>query len=272
MQSQPAPDFRKMTDAAAATWSSGDFNEIGRSLMGVAEALCRDADPRPNERVLDVACGTGNVALVAARRYCEVSGIDIAPNLVDRARLRADAEGTPIDFLVGDAQDLPFEDASFDLVTSTFGIIFAPDQETAAAETLRVCRPGGRIALANWMQEGFGKDFFGAHARHAPPPEDTPSPLDWGREAHLRELFGDGIADLQLQPRVAEVHSRSPAEMVATYERYFGPTIRALERLDRDGAQELRADLERVVEKHNSADDGTVTLRADYLQVMAERA
>lgn len=266
------PDAAALTAAAAATWSSGDFNEIARNLMPVAEDMMRAADPSASARVLDIACGSGNAALVAARRYCTVAGIDIAPNLIDRARARADAEGLEIDFRTGDAQALPFDDGQFDVVASAFGIIFAPDQPRAAAEALRVCRPGGRIVLANWMPEGFGLDFFAAHARHAPPPEGAASPHVWGTEEGLARLFGDALSDCRLERRSCLIFYRSVAHAVDTYAACFGPTIRALERVGPAGAPALRADLGAVVERYNRARDGTVAMAADYLQLVATRA
>jgi SAM-dependent methyltransferase len=236
----PSPDtaqLRALTESGAATWSSGDFNEIARTLMPAAEDLVREADPAPGARLLDIACGSGNVALIAARRFCEVTGIDIAPNLIARARVRAKAEGSTIDFQTGDAQALAFPDGSFDVVTSAFGIMFAPDQPTAAAEALRVCRPGGRIALANWMPEGFGRDFFSAHARYAPPPEGAPSPLVWGTEDGIAALLGDGSSSVDCHRRSTTIYYRSVDHLLQTNACYFGPTIRALERLgDADAA------------------------------------
>lgn len=265
-------ELQALTEVARDTWSSGDFNEIARSTMPVAEDLVRAADPSAAERVLDIACGSGNAALVAARRFSAVSGIDLAENLIERAKLRAAADGSEIDFRAGDAQALPFPDASFDVVLSAFGVMFAPDQQAAANEALRVCRPGGRIVLANWMPRGFGIDFFGAHARHAPPPEGAPSPLAWGNEEHVRELFGDQVSELAVEPRQTVVHLRSVAHGVELYARYFGPTIRALEKVGPEGAPALKADLAAVVEAHNVATDGSVAMRAEYALVTAVRA
>lgn len=272
MSHQARPDIPTLTAAAKALWSSGDFNEIGRSLVPVAEELVRTADPSPGQRVLDIACGSGNVALAAARRYCNVSGIDIAPNLIERARAKAAVDGMEIDFHTADAQDLPFADESFDLVASVFGIMFAPDQPRAASELLRVCRRGGRIALANWMPEGFGIDFFGAHARHAPPPDGMPSPLVWGTEEGLEHLFDGELEDLAVERRTCTVFYRSLEHYLDTHARFFGPTIRALDRVGETGAEALRADIAAVVETYNRATDGTVKLEAEYLQALATRA
>lgn len=266
------PDLREITDRSREVWSSGDFNEIARQTMMVAEDICRAADPRPTEAVLDVACGSGNAALVAARRYCIVSGIDIAENLIDRAQARAAAEGSQIDFRVGDAQDLPYPDARFDVVTSVFGVMFAPDQERAASEMLRVCRPGGRIVVANWMPEAFGGDFFGAHAKHAPPPAGVASPLRWGTEAGVRELLGNQTREIRCKRRAGYAYYRSVEHALELFQNSFGPTIRALKIVGEDGAEALRGDLARVFENYNSAEDGTVVMTTEYLQTLATRA
>lgn len=266
------PDFEAITESGRNTWSSGDFNEIARQTMAVAEDLCRIADPRPTRAVLDVACGSGNAALVAARRYCDVAGVDFAANLIERADARAAAEGLHIDFRVGDAQQLPFPDASFDMVFSVFGVMFAPDQEKAAAELVRVCRPGGAIALANWMPEAFGADFFGAHARHAPPPPAAPSPLRWGTEEGLRELFGGGVSKIDAERNSVFAYYRSVDHAVELFQRYFGPTIRALDVVGDQGAAALRNDLAAVFEKYNRADDGTAVVETEYLRTIAIRA
>jgi SAM-dependent methyltransferase len=266
-----AADFREITERGRETWASGDFNQIARQTMMVAEDICRAADPRPGQKVLDVGCGSGNVALVAARRYAQVAGIDLAENLIDRARQRARAEGSEIDFRTGDAQDLPWPDDSFDVVFSVFGVMFAPDQARAAQEILRVCRPGGTIALANWMPEAFGADFFGAHARHAPPPEGVPSPLRWGTEEGINALLGAGLADLELSRQSAFAFYRSVDHALDLFESWFGPTIRAMEVVGEAGAPALRADLARVFETYNLADDGTVKMQTDYLRTLATR-
>ena len=265
-------ELHALSKAGLATWSSGDFNVIARSLMPAAEDLICAADPTPGARLLDIACGSGNAALVAARRYCEVAGIDIAENLIARAHVRAKAEGLRVDFRTADAQDLPFADASFDVVTSAFGIMFAPDQPAAAAEALRVCRPGGRLALANWVPEGFARDFFGAHAKHAPPPEAAPSPLVWGTEEGVVALLGDGTSSLDCRRLSTVLYYRSVDHMLETNARHFGPTIRALDRVGPDGAEALVEDIATVLHRHNRAKDGTLALQADYLQVMATRA
>lgn len=261
----------KLTQIGKDIWSSGDFNEIARQTMMIAEDVCRAADPRPRQAVLDIACGSGNVALAAARRYCDVAGIDIADNLIERARLRAAAEGSAVDFRTGDAQALPYDDAGFDIVTSAFGIMFAPDQEKAAREALRVCRPGGRLVLANWEPAGFGAAFFGAHARHAPPPEGAPSPLRWGTEEGIKALLGEGAASLRFDRRSGYAFFRSPDHAVDVFSNFFGPTIRALSVVGEAGAPALRTDLAAAISENNRADDGTVAMETNYLLTIVTR-
>jgi len=270
--SDESPDFGALTERGRAVWSSGDFNEIARQTLAVAEDLCRAADPRPGQKVLDVACGSGNLALVAARRYCAVAGVDIAANLVERAEARSAAEGLAADFRVGDAQALPYPDASFDLVFSVFGVMFAPDQQTAASELLRVCRPGGTIALASWMPEAFGGDFFGTHAAHAPPPPGAPSPLRWGTEAGLAELLGPGVRAIESRRQTSYAYYRSLDHALDLFQRCFGPTIRAASVVGEEGLHGLRRDLALVFERYNRARNGTAVVETEYLRSLAVRA
>jgi SAM-dependent methyltransferase len=267
----PKPDLQSVTAAQKRMWSSGDFTVIGRQLMPVSEALCETMDPRPNERVLDVGCGSGNAALVAARRFCEVTGVDYVPELVERARLRAAAEGTPARFEVADAQALPFPEASFDLVLSTVGVMFAPDQTTAAGELLRVCRPGGRIGLASWTPEGWGGDLIAVHARHLPPPPGLPAPARWGTLDGVTALLAPGARLTGTRRRTVRQHFRSVDHGVATFQQSFGPTARAFQTLDAVGQEALRAELAALFRRHNRATDGTVSVECEYLEVAALR-
>jgi len=181
--------FREITNHQKQTWSKGDFNEIARQNVVMAEELVKAADPSPGQKVLDLACGSGTAALVAARRYCDVTGIDYVPELIDRARKRAEASGLPSEFLVADAQHLPFPDNSFDVILSVYGVQFAPNQEKAAAEMVRVCKPGGKIGLAGPIPEGWSGDFFAAHAKYVPPPPGFNPPSRWGTKEGLKELL-----------------------------------------------------------------------------------
>lgn len=230
------------------------------------------AAPRPGERVLDVACGSGTATQVVARRYCAVTGIDYVPELIDRARQRAEAERLDVDLRVADAQDLPFDDASFDVVLSVYGVQFAPDQHQAAEELLRVCRPGGRIGLAGPMPQGWSGDFFAVNGRHAPPPPGIPSPLRWGTEEGLEELLGDGVTSIESHPRQALQYYRSVAHAVEVFSTYFGPTLRALDAVGPEGEAEVLDDLAAVFAEYNRADDGTAVIENTYLQTVAIRA
>lgn len=265
------PDYATMTERQQATWSTGDFHVISRGIAGISEALCEAVDPRPGERVLDIACGSGNTALSVSRRHCEVAGVDYVPSLIERAAKRAEAEGAAIDFRVADAQALPFRDASFDVVVSVFGLMFAPDQERTAHELLRVTRPGGRIGLANWMPESFGKDFFGVHAKYNPPPEGAASPLRWGSEERLQELLGAGTSAIRNARCRHRTYLRSTDHALEIFSRYFGPTCTALKRIDPEKREDLLNDLRAVFDSYNVADDGTLVLETPYRQTIAIR-
>jgi ubiquinone/menaquinone biosynthesis C-methylase UbiE len=265
-------DYGQITERQQATWATGDFNELARQLIPVSEDLCRAVDPPAGARVLDVACGSGNAALAAARRYCRVSGIDYVPALIERAGIRAAAEGTSVDFRVADAQALPFEDASFDAVMSVFGVMFAPDQERAARELLRVCRPGGRIGLASWTPEDFGGDFFRAHARYVAPPAGLKPAVRWGTEAGLAELLGPGARSITTERRTVFQYYHSMEHVVTVFRTYFGPTSRAFQLIDGAGQEGLRRDVEDVFVRYNRATDGTIAIESRYLQAIAIRA
>lgn len=264
-------DQQTITDRQQMTWSTGDFNVISRLTMPMSEELVRSVDPHAGQRVLDVACGTGNAALVAARRHCEVTGVDYVPALLESAGKRAAAEGLDIDFRLGDVQSLPFADASFDVVLSAIGVMFAPNQEQAARELLRVCRPGGVIGLASWMPEGFGGDFFAAHARHVPPPPGIEPPTRWGTDAGLRELLEDGVGSVTSERRACFAYFRSAAHALELHRNYFGPTMRAFEAVNASGRESLSKDIEEVFRRYDRATNGTAAVEYEYLQTIASR-
>ncbi len=266
------PDFEAITSRQRTTWSTGDFNVIARCNMPVSEALCTALDIPAGAKVLDIACGSGNTALVAARRHCDVVGVDYVTSLLERARRRADAEGSEVKFQEADAQALPFPDGSFDYVVSTFGVMFAPDQEKAASELLRVCRSGGQIGLSNWMPEAFGGDFFRTVTKHVPPPQGLKPPNRWGTELGLTELLGPGTSSIRSERRAVIQYYRSLGHIQSVFRNYFGPTRRAYELADDAGKKALEADLAEVFLKYNQAKDGTIAMRAEYLQVLAVRA
>jgi ubiquinone/menaquinone biosynthesis C-methylase UbiE len=268
-----APDLQAVTEVQQQVWSTGDFAKIGVSGQIVQEQLCEAVDVLPGRRVLDVACGAGNGAIAAARRNCVAVGLDYVPALLDRGRERAAAEGYAIEFVEGDAQALPFEDASFDYVISTFGAMFAPDQEKTAAELLRVCRPGGKIGMANWTPTGLvGGGFFRVNAEHAPPPPGVAPPVLWGTEERLRELFGDGISELTITKQYLTFRYPSPEAWLEFFREYFGPMMMAFARVGEEGAAALERDLLDVMREANRAGDEALVAPAEYLEVVAVRA
>ncbi|HEV7562090.1 MAG TPA: class I SAM-dependent methyltransferase [Solirubrobacterales bacterium] len=268
-----APDLQAVTQMQQKVWSEGDFAMVANLVYYPSENLAEALEIVPDERVLDVACGSGNAALAAARRaWGNTVGADFVPALLERGRERAAAERLEIEFVEADAQDLPFEDASFDVVVSVYGAMFAPDQERTAAELLRVTRPGGRIGMANWTPEGGVGGMFMTIAKHAPPPPGINPPLLWGTEDRLRELFGDQISDLKVERRISRQTFRSPDHYIEFFRRFFGPVKMAFERVGPDGEQALEDDLRAYLEAHNSAGDRALVLEAEYLRVIATRA
>lgn len=256
-----------------ATWIAGDFAQIARFYSSQAEDFIKRLDLKPGMTVLDVACGTGNLALPAAKTGAHVTGVDIAPNLVEQARKNAKAAGLSAKFDEGDAEALPYEDASFDAVVTMFGAMFAPRPELVASELKRVCRPGGKIAMANWTPSGFIGQMFKTTSAHVPPPPGMTSPVLWGVEETVRERFGEGISklDTKLQ-KITWVFPFSPAEVVEHFRLYYGPTQKAFGALDEEKQAALRKDLEELWATHNQATDGTTRVDADYLEVVAARA
>jgi ubiquinone/menaquinone biosynthesis C-methylase UbiE len=264
----PAPDLAAIKQRQQATWSSGDYHMIGTQIQVVSELLVEALDVHSTERVLDVATGSGNAALAAARRSCDVVGIDYVPSLLARARRRADAEGLPAEFVEGDAEALPFRDGAFDLVTSVFGAMFAPNQEQTAAELARVCRTGGRIGLVAHTPDGFIGQLFRTNARHAPPPPGLRSPILWGTEPRLRELFDGQFADLRSKKRTYVFRYRSPAAYLDYWRRFYGPTLKTFEAVGDDGQEALEQDLLRLIATFNRADDGTMVVPTEYLEAV----
>jgi ubiquinone/menaquinone biosynthesis C-methylase UbiE len=254
-----------------ATWMSGNYDRIAQVIAaGGAEFISR-LQIRPGSRVLDVACGTGNLSIPAAQAGAKVTGVDIAPNLLETARARAEAEGVEIQFDEGDAEALPYRDASFDEVVTMFGAMFAPQPHLVAAEFARVCRAGGRLAMANWTPEGFIGQFFKTIGQHVPPPP-MPSPLLWGYEATVRERLGDSFTNLHLMRRdLIMVFPMTPPEAVEYFRAWYGPTQRAFAALDEAGQSALRRDLENLWTKHNIATDGATRIPCEYMEVVATR-
>jgi SAM-dependent methyltransferase len=266
------PDFAAVKERQQQAWASGDFHAVAARIILVAEHLCDTADLHAGWRVLDVATGSGNAAIAAARLGSTVVGIDYVPALLERGRERAAAEGLEVELIEGDAEALPFEDSSFDAVTSVFGSMFAPDHHQAAAELLRVCRPGGTIALASWTPEGFIGELFRTTAAHVPPPAGVKSPMLWGTEAHLHELFGEGIAWLEVEERTFTWRFASAEEFVAFFRRWYGPTLKAFAALDGEARDALESDLVELARRSdrlNCAD--AIAIPATYTEAVARK-
>src|SRR5215510_13506820 len=273
MESGATSELAALKTKLRATWIAGDFGEIARYYADQAEDFVKRLDLKPGMKVLDVACGTGNLAIPAARTGAEVTGVDIAPNLVEQARENAKRAGLDIKFDEGDAEALPYEDASFDAVVTMFGAMFAPRPELVAAELKRVCRPGGFIAMANWTLSGFIGQMFKTTAAHFPLPPGMTSPVLWGVEETVRERLGEGISKLETQPQnIQWVFPFSPADVVEHFRLYYGPTQKAFGALDEHGQAALRKDLEELWTANNQASDGTTVVDAEYLEVVAVRA
>jgi ubiquinone/menaquinone biosynthesis C-methylase UbiE len=273
MNRQPAthPDVSLIKAGQKRSWAAGDVSITARPMVGVAETLCESVELHAGHKVLDVATGTGNVALGAARRYCEVTGIDYTPALLEDARQRAAAERLTLTLLEADAEHLPFPDASFDVVLSAFGVMFAPDQEQAANELLRVCRSGGKIGLINWTPDGFFRDMGKVMATYAPPPAGLKPPALWGTEERVRELFGEGITSIQSTKRYFYHRYRSLDHAVEVTCNDFGPVVTTLLALEPAAREGLTNDMRAMFERANQAEDGSVFVPAAYLEVVAVR-
>jgi ubiquinone/menaquinone biosynthesis C-methylase UbiE len=268
-----SPDITQLKTHLKATWMAGDFGQIATYTAKAAEDFVARIAIPSGARVLDVACGTGNTAIPAARAGAVVTGIDIAPNLLEQARKRASAGHLEIQFQEGDAEQLPFPDGSFDVVLTMFGAMFAPRPAQVAAELLRVCRPGGVIAMANWTPRGFVGKTFQLTAKMVPPPPGVPAPVLWGDGETVRQRFSKNISKLTLTPqKISLVYPFSPKEVVAFFRQYFGPTQTAFKKLDSAGQLELATQLEALWKEHNRAGDGTTSVEVEYLDVRAVRA
>jgi len=266
-QTGSAPDFAAIKQVQQATWASGDFAVIGVTLQIVGETLAEAADIRAGERVLDVAAGNGNATLAAAHRFAIVTSTDYVPALLDKGRLRAEAEGVTVDFRTADAENLPFADGTFDLALSTFGVMFTPDHARAAGELLRVVREGGRIGLANWTPDGFIGQLFKTMGAHVPPPAGLKSPALWGTEAYLRTLFGDAV-DIRAERRLFYFRYASPAHWLQVFRDFYGPTQKAFARLDGAGQAALERDVLALMGRFNTAGPASLVVPSEYLEAV----
>jgi SAM-dependent methyltransferase len=265
------PDLTAIKARQQGAWSAGDYAVVGTTLQIVGEELCEALDLRAGQGVLDVAAGNGNVSLAAARRWCDVVATDYVPALLDRARERAQAERLSIAFQEADAEALPFADESFDVVVSTFGVMFTPSQDRAAAELLRVCKKRGKIGLANWTPDGFIGQLFKTIGKHVPPPAGVRSPALWGKRERLDELFGQKAASIQATQKHFVLRYRSPEHWLDVFRTFYGPVLKAFAALSPDARGALEEDLLRLLGEHNRSDDDTMVVPSEYLEVVIIR-
>lgn len=270
VQAAPTPDLAAIKTRQQAAWSSGNYAVIGTTLQIVGETLCEAADVRSGERVLDVAAGNGNATLAAARRFARVTSTDYVPTLLESGKLRAEAEGLDVTFKTADAENLPFSDGSFDVTLSTFGVMFTPNQQQAANEMLRVCRPGGKIGLANWTPQSFIGELFKTMGKYIPPAPGVKSPALWGSKAHLDTLFGSK-ATVAAQSKNFVFRYKSPKHWVEIFRSYYGPVVKAFEAIDAQPREALEADIYALIDKFNIAEDGTLVLPSEYLEAVISK-
>jgi ubiquinone/menaquinone biosynthesis C-methylase UbiE len=264
-------DLAALKALQKGAWSSGDYAVVGTTLQIVGEELCEALDIRSGQRVLDVAAGNGNVTLAAARRWCEVTSTDYVSALLGRGRARAAADGLKIAFQEADAEALPFPDQSFDAVVSTFGVMFTPNQDKAAAELIRVCKSGGKIGLANWTPEGFIGQLFKTIGKHVPPPAGVKSPALCGTYPRLTELFGSHAAAIKAEPRNFVLRYRSPEHWLQIFKAYYRPVLKAFAALDLAAQSALTADLLGLISKFNRSGDGSMVVPSEYLEIVVHR-
>ena len=266
-----APDLAAVKTRQQAAWSSGDYAVVGTTLQIVGEMLCEALDLRSGQSVLDVAAGNGNVTLAAARRWCDVTSTDYVASLLERGKARAAADGVKVEFREADAEALPFKDASFDVVVSTFGVMFTPNQDKAAAELIRVCKPDGKIGLANWTPEGFIGLLFKTLGKHMPPPAGVKSPALWGTRARIEEMFRGKARSIETLPRNFVFRYRSPQHWMEVFKTYYGPLLKAFAALAPPAQQALHDDIMALMARMNRSGDSTLVLPSEYLEVIVTK-
>ena len=264
-------DLQALKARQQDAWSSGDYAVVGTTLQIVGEQLCEALDVRSGQKILDVAAGNGNASLAAARRWCDVVSTDYVPSLLARGQTRAAAECLSIRFEEADAEALSFADGSFDAVVSTFGVMFTPNQDAAAAELVRVCRSGGKVGLANWTPEGFIGQLFKTLGKYLPPPAGAKSPALWGTEARIREMFAASATSINIERRNFVFRYRSPEHFLEIFKNYYGPMLKAFAALDAANQQGLRNDLLALIGRLNRAEDGTMVVPSEYLEIVIVR-
>jgi ubiquinone/menaquinone biosynthesis C-methylase UbiE len=268
----PAPDYEAIKAKQRATWATGDYGRIGVTLQIVGEELCESAGVSAADRVLDVAAGTGNASLAAARRFADVTSTDYVPELLEQGRRRAEADGLKMAVEVADAEHLPYADGSFDVVLSTFGAMFSPDHRGTAGQLLRVTKPGGRIGLANWTPDGFIGQLFRLIGGFVPPPSGLASPAEWGKETRIVELFGPYAHDIRAQTKQFNFNYRSAEHWIETFRSFYGPASKAFAALDAAKQRSLHAEISALLERLNRGGHRSLVVPSDYLEVVITKA
>ena len=266
------PDYSAIKTRQNAAWASGDYSRIGVTLQIVGESLAETMDLRPGASVLDVAAGNGNATLAFARRMCEVTSTDYVDSLLARGRARAEAEGLDVTYEIADAEQLPFGDSAFDAVVSTFGVMFAPNQEKAASELIRVCRPSGKIGLANWTPAGFIGEVFKTLGKHVAPPAGVSSPARWGTESWITDTFGPRARTIAVEHKAFVFRYHSPERFIEVFRAFYGPIHKAFLALDANGQAALHGDLIDTIARFNTATDGSMRAPSDYAEVIIIKA
>lgn len=266
------PDYDAIKAKQQATWGSGDYGRIGITLQITGEQLCESLDIRAGQNLLDVAAGNGNLTLAAARRFCKIVSTDYVGSLLEQAERRSLAEGLAVEYREADAESLPFDDAQFDNVGSTFGVMFAPDQAAAAAELLRVCKPGGKIGLVNWTPPGFIGQLFKTIGRYLPPPQGVNSPAAWGTRGFIEQHFAHAAQSVEIRSRMFNFRYQSPQHWLDLFRTYYGPVHKAFEALDPIRGERLAQDILNLIEQFNKARDGTMLVPSEYLEIVITKA
>lgn len=270
---QITPEMETLKTKLKETWISGDFGKIAESFESGAAEFVERLNLKPGMRVLDVACGTGNQSIPAAHTGAVVTGIDIAPNLIEQARRNAARADLEIQFDEGDAENLPYADASFDVVMTMFGAMFAPRPERVSAELIRVCRPGGLIVMANWTPAGFVGQMFKTIGKYVAPPQNMPSPLLWGDETTVRGRFGEKVSEINFEPRLISLtFPYNVRETIELWRLFYGPTHKAFAALDENGQEALRRDLEKLWAENNLSRNGITHVKSEYMEITAVRS
>ncbi|MGI9318023.1 MAG: class I SAM-dependent methyltransferase [bacterium] len=262
------PDYDAIKAKQQVAWGSGDYGRVGVTLQISGEQLCESMDLRAGQSVLDVAGGNGNVTLAAARRFCNVVSTDYVQTLLQQSKVRAEAEGLDVEYQQADAENLPYKNEQFDNVVSTFGVMFAPDQTTCAAELVRVCKTGGKIGMANWTPEGFIGQLFKIIGGYIAPPSGVSSPSTWGTTAFLNQNFGPKCAHIQSTKENFQFRYRSPKHWLDLFRTYYGPLLKAFDALDEEKSVGLEQDILELIDSLNSADDGTMVVPSEYLEIV----